>query len=306
MLSGFCCFCFMLLYKVRKTFGYVFLGYCCRFPRTLLSFFSASAVFVLCFCTKTFRNLYKTQKLLYKICKTFGHAFLGFCCRFPDAVIVFLGCSCCFLRTLLLFSPDVVAVSLGFCRFCFMLLYKNFWNLYKTQYFLYKNRRKFQHVFSVFSGYILSGPRTFLLFSLTIANRKSCFWRSDRPQMAGFILVSRMFFMPFSDSLIDFLVSSCFFSCIFLSSTGKKSSVVLSSGSSVSEIFSLHRDIFLSSAEKFFHLIPVFSVLFLNSFRRKSLFFSASASRFRAFFPHLSNHFQVFSVQCGKFFSPYP
>ena len=186
-----------LLYRIRKTFGYVFLGYCCRFlrmllllfsgrcycfpwmqlffPRTLLSFFSASAVFVLCFCTKTFRNLYKTQKLLYKICKTFGHAFLGFCCRFPDAVIVFLGCSCCFLRTLLLFSPDVVAVSLGFCRFCFMLLYKN--------------RRKFQHVFSVFSGYILSGPRTFLLFPLSIANRKSCFWRSDCPQMAGFILV---------------------------------------------------------------------------------------------------------------------
>ena len=230
MLSGFCCFCFMLLYKVRKTFGYVFLGYCCRFPRTLLSFFSASAVFVLCFCTKTFRNLYKTE------------------------------------------------------------------------YFLYKKRREFQHVFSVFSGYILSGPRTFLLFSLTIANRKSCFWRSDRPQMAGFILVSRMFFMPFSDSLIDFLVSSCFFSCIFLSSTGKKSSVVLSSGSSVSEIFSLHRDIFLSSAEKFFHLIPVFSVLFLNSFRRKSLFFSASASRFRAFFPHLSNHFRAFSRAVWKIF----
>ena len=117
MLSGFCCFCFMLLYKVRKTFGYVFLGYCCRFPRTLLSFFSASAVFVLCFCTKTFRNLYKTE------------------------------------------------------------------------YFLYKKRREFQHVFSVFSGYILSGPRTFLLFPLSIANRKSCFWRSDCPQMAGFILV---------------------------------------------------------------------------------------------------------------------
>ena len=139
MLSGFCCFCFMLLYKIRKTFGYVFLGYCCRFlrtllllfsrrcycfpwmqlffPRTLLSFFSASAVFVLCFCTKTFRNLYKTE------------------------------------------------------------------------YFLYKKRRKFQHVFSVFSGYILSGSRTFLLFPLSIANRKSCFWRSDCPQMAGFILV---------------------------------------------------------------------------------------------------------------------
>ena len=111
------------------------------FSRTLLSFFSASAVFVLCFCTKTFRNLYKTE------------------------------------------------------------------------YFLYKKRREFQHVFSVFSGYILSGSRTFLLFSLTIANRKSCFWRSDRPQMAGFILVSRMFFMPFPDRLDRFFG---FFLLLFL------------------------------------------------------------------------------------------
>ena len=120
--------------------------------------------------------------------------------------------------------------------------------------------------------------------------------------MTEFIPISRMFFMPFSDGLIDFLILFSFFSCIFLSSAGKKSSVVLSSGSSVSEIFSLHRDIFLSSAEKFFHLIPVFSVLFLNSFRRKSLFFSASASCFRAFFPHLSNHFQAFSRAVWKIF----
>ena len=44
MLSGFCCFCFMLLYKIRKTFGYVFLGYCCRFLRTLLLFSLDAAV----------------------------------------------------------------------------------------------------------------------------------------------------------------------------------------------------------------------------------------------------------------------
>ena len=46
----------------------------------------------------------------------------------------------------------------------------------------------------------------------------------------------------------------------------------------------------------------MFSVLFLNSFRRKSLFFSASASRFRAFFPHLSNHFQAFSRAVWEIF----
>ena len=136
----------------------------------------------------------------------FAVVFFGRCyCCFPDAVIVFLGCSC--------FFPNIAVVFLGFCRFCFMFLYKTFRNLYKTEYFLYKKRREFQHVFSVFSGYILSGSRTFLLFSLTIANRKSCFWRSDRPQMAGFILVSRMFFMPFPDRLDRFF---CFFLLLFL------------------------------------------------------------------------------------------
>ena len=159
---------------------------------------------------------------------------------------------------------------------------------------MYKKRREFQHVFSVFSGYILSGSRTFLLFSLTIANRKSCFWRSDRPQMAGFILVSRMFFMHFPDRLDRFLG---FFLLLFL-----HFSVVCRQKKLCCSFIRIIRfrdffassGYFLSSAEKFFHPIPVFSVLFLNSFRRKSLFFSASASRFRAFFPHLSNHFQAF------------
>ena len=57
-------------------------------------------------------------KALYKICKTFGHAFLGSCCRFPDAVIVFLGCNCCFPWMQLLFSPDIAVVfSVCCCRF---------------------------------------------------------------------------------------------------------------------------------------------------------------------------------------------
>ncbi len=216
-----------------------------------------------------------------------------------DAAVVFSGHCCCFLRMLLPF-PSVSAVFVS----CFCT--KTFRNLYKTEYFLYKKRRKFQHVFSVFSGYILSGPRTFLLFSLTIANRKSCFWRSDRPQMAGFILVSRMFFMHFPDRLDRFLG---FFLLLFL-----HFSVVCRQKKLCCSFIRIIRfrdffassGYFLSSAEKFFHPIPVFSVLFLNSFRRKSLFFSASASRFRAFFPYLSNHFQVFSRAVWKFFSPYP
>ena len=39
-------------------------------------------------------------------------------------------------------------ISFGFSRYYLMLLYKTFWNLYKTEYFLYKRRRKLLHVFS--------------------------------------------------------------------------------------------------------------------------------------------------------------
>ena len=216
-----------------------------------------------------------------------------------DAAVVFSGHCCCFLRMLLPF-PSVSAVFVS----CFCT--KTFRNLYKTEYFLYKKRRKFQHVFSVFSGYILSGPRTFLLFSLTIANRKSCFWRSDRPQMAGFILVSRMFFMPFPDRLDRFFG---FFLLLFL-----HFSVVCRQKKLCCSFIRIirFRDFFASSGYFFVQCWEIFSShsrffsAFPEFFSKEKPVFSASASRFRAFFPHLSNHFQAFFVQCGKFFSPYP
>ena len=159
----------------------VFLACCCSSLRMLPSFSPVSAVFVSCFCTKLLGICTKLKNFCIKSVRLLGMLFSDLAVVFRtlllfslDATVVFSGHCCYFLRMLLPF-PSVSAVSLGFCRFCFMLLYKNFWNLYKTQYFLYKNRRKFQHVFSVFSGYILSGPRTFLLFPLSIANRKSCF-----------------------------------------------------------------------------------------------------------------------------------
>ena len=120
--------------------------------------------------------------------------------------------------------------------------------------------------------------------------------------MAGFILVSRMFFMPFPDRLDRFF---CFFLLLFLhfSVVCRQKKLCYSFIRIIRfRDFFASSGYFLSSAEKFFHPIPVFSVLFLNSFRRKSLFFSASASRFRAFFPHLSNHFRAFSRAVWKIF----
>ena len=56
-------------------------------------------------------------------------------------------------------------ISFGFSRCCCMFLYKTFWNLYKTEYFLYKRRRKLLHVFSAFSGFFMRIADFFAFFS---------------------------------------------------------------------------------------------------------------------------------------------
>ena len=87
--------CFnLVLYKIRKTFRYAFLGSCCRFLRILLQFSSDAlsfspffAVFVLCFCTKSVR-------LLGMLFSDFAVVFSGYCCSS-------LRMRCRFLRFLL-------------------------------------------------------------------------------------------------------------------------------------------------------------------------------------------------------------
>ena len=56
-------------------------------------------------------------------------------------------------------------ISFGFSRYYLMLLYKTFRNLYKTKYFLYKNRREFRHVFLAFSGFFYADCGFFCFFS---------------------------------------------------------------------------------------------------------------------------------------------
>ena len=67
-------------------------------------------------------------------------------------------------------------ISFGFSRCCLMFLYKTFRNLYKTKYFLYKNRRKFRHVFSAFSGSFYADCGFFCFFLLTFPVEKSVFF----------------------------------------------------------------------------------------------------------------------------------
>ena len=124
--------------------------------------------------------------------------------------------------------------------------------------------------------------------------------------MIEFIPISRMFFMPFSDGLIDFWFLPASFPAFFCCLPAKKALLFFHPDHPFSRFFRFIGIFFLSSAEKFFHPIPVFSVLFLNSFRRKSLFFRLPLPVLGHFSLTFRIIFKFFPVPCGKFFSPYP
>ena len=73
-------------------------------------------------------------------------------------------------------------ISFGFSRCCCMFLYTTFWNLYKTEYFLYKNRRKFRHVFSGFPWFLYS-------YSGFFWGRSPSFWVKE----SGFLIYLSVF-----------------------------------------------------------------------------------------------------------------
>ena len=124
--------------------------------------------------------------------------------------------------------------------------------------------------------------------------------------MIEFIPISRMLFMPFGDRLDRFFG---FFLLLFL-----HFSVVCRQKKLCCSFIRIIRfrdffassGYFLSSAEKFFHPIPVFSVLFLNFFEGKACFFRLPLPILGYFSLTFRIIFKLFSVQCGKFFSPYP
>ena len=69
-------------------------------------------------------------------------------------------------------------ITFGFSRCCLTFLYKTFWDLYKTKYFLYKNRREFRHVFYLV-GYdsLVSFPSVCLF--LRILSIKNLFFQNE-------------------------------------------------------------------------------------------------------------------------------
>ena len=102
-----------------------------------------------------------------------------------------------------------------------MFLYKTFWNLYKTKYFLYKNRRKFHHVFSEFSGSFYADCGFFAFCSWLFRWKNPFFFLPDRPLMTEFIPIGRIFFMLFSYDSINFSASFPVLFCIFPSACEK-------------------------------------------------------------------------------------
>ena len=98
------------------------------------------------------KNLFLRLSVLQSISGIFSRFFLLYCTwifPFPHNISSFF----CFEPYYYAVSRKIFfRISFGFSRYYLMLLYKTFRNLYKTKYFLYKNRREFRHVFLAFSG----------------------------------------------------------------------------------------------------------------------------------------------------------
>ena len=118
-----------------------------------------------------------------------------------------------------------------------------------------------------------------------LCRRLPCFSRNF-DFSSGIFYILRIPPVVFLSAISAFFSSRSIFSACFVQAPAVFFPVIL--------IFHLESFVFCGYCLPFFHLIPVFFVLLLNFFLRKSLFFSASASHSRVFFPHLSNHFQAF------------
>jgi hypothetical protein len=118
-----------------------------------------------------------------------------------------------------------------------------------------------------------------------LCRRLPCFSRNFDFSF-GIFYILRIPPVVFLSAISAFFSSRSIFSACFVQAPAVFFPVIL--------IFHLESFVFCGYCLPFFHLIPVFFVLLLNFFLRKSLFFSASASHSRVFFPHLSNHFQAF------------
>ena len=139
--------------------------------------------------------------------------------------------SLCESRFISLLWEKIFYIFFGFSRCCFMLLYKTFRNLYKTKYFLYKNRRKFRHVFSAFSGSFYADCGFFCFFLLTFPVEKSVFL--TRPSVNDRIYSYRPYIFHAFFGWFDKFFS--FFSRAFLhfSVRLRKNLLLFPSGSSV-------------------------------------------------------------------------
>ena len=126
-----------------------------------------------------------------------------------------------------------------------------------------------------------------------LCRRLPCFPRNF-DFSSGIFYILRMPPVVFLSAISAFFSSRSIFSACFVQAPAVFFPVIL--------IFHLESFVFCGYCLPFFHLIPVFFVLLLNFFLRKSLLFSAFASHSRVFFPHLSNHFQVFSRAVWEIF----
>ena len=188
-----------------------------------------------------------------------------------------------------------------------MFLYKTFWNLYKTKYFLYKNRREFRHVFYLV-GYdsLISFPsvclflRILLIKNLFFQNEPSfliCIYSLFVWIFSYFFGYYGRFFCPVSYPFLYFSVRLrknlllFFIRIIRFLRFFRFVGIIFPAFSRVElRNFSSHSRIFYASPE---------------FFQKKNPLFRFPLPSFRHFFLAVGIIFMFFSVQGKKFFSPF-
>ena len=187
-----------------------------------------------------------------------------------------------------------------------MFLYKTFWNLYKTKYFLYKNRRKFRDVFYLV-GYdsLISFPSVCLF--LRILSIKNLFFQNEPSFLICIYSLFVWIFSYFFGCYGRFFCPASHPFLHFFRPLAKNNLLFFHPDHPFSEIFSLRRNnfscLFYVELRKFsvsfdiFYASPEF-------FQKKNPLFSLSITQFQTFFPCHRDNFHVFSRAGKEIFLP--
>ena len=176
-----------------------------------------------------------------------------------------------------------------------MFLYKTFWDLYKTKYFLYKNRREFRHVFSAFSGFLIRVP-DFFAFFFWLFRWESPFLSFTYPFFLSVFLPCRLWSLCFFSISLSFSPYSFDKKSIFSEWTILPDMHLFSFRLGILIFFRMLRQIFLSclaSFSAFFRPLAKNNLLFFHPDHPFSEIFSLRRDNFSCLFPSGTEKFFI-------------